>query len=53
MAYSSRRKYTSRRERYARNKRHIRMVFIFAVVAAIVLLYKNRVAIFDWLRYAY
>lgn len=50
MSYTNRNRYTSRREKFAQNKRKARMVLIFATLAGIVLIFKNRVALYDWFR---
>ena len=50
MSYTGRKRYRSRRERYERSGRHLRAFFIFAVIAIIVLLYKNRYDIISWLK---
>lgn len=46
-------RYKSRRERVDRHGKNLRMVFIFIAIAAIVLIYKNRVSIYDWIRYSF
>ncbi len=43
MAYQSRkRNYKTRRERLDLHQRNIRLILIFAAIAAVVLIYKNR-----------
>jgi len=46
-------RYKSRRERVDQHGKNLRMVIIFVVLAIIVLVVKNRVALYDWLRYAF
>ena len=46
-------RYKSRRERLNRHGNNLRMILIFVLIALIILGYKNRVAIYDWLRYAF
>lgn len=46
-------RYKSRRERVQQHGKNLRMTIIFVVLALIVLAYKNRVFIYDWLRYAF
>ena len=48
MAYSGRHRYKTRREKLARNNRNLRMIVIFALLALLVLVYKNRWPIYDW-----
>lgn len=48
MTYQSRKKYTSRREKYEKTKRATRLVLIFATLVAIVILIKNRYEIATW-----
>ena len=51
MGYQSRkRNYKSRRERNAIAWRNLRTVFIFLLIAVIILVIKNRIAIWDWFR---
>jgi len=50
MSYSGRRRYKSRRERYQRTTRNLRIFFIFAAIALVVLLFKNRIYIYDYIR---
>lgn len=51
MGYQSRkRNYKSRRERNAIAGRNFRTVLIFLLIALVILVIKNRVAIWDWLR---
>lgn len=51
MGYQSRRRnYKSRRERNAIAKKNAQKVLIFIAIAIIVLIIKNRVAIWDWFR---
>lgn len=51
MAYSNKNRYKTRRDKLSRNRRHLRIVFTFVAIAIAFLLIKNRVAIYDWLRY--
>lgn len=46
-------RYKSRRERIDQHGKNIRMMIIFALIALVVLAWKNRVGIIDWLRYAF
>ena len=46
-------RYKSRREKVKQHGNNLRMILLFAFIAAAVLAYKNRVAIYDWLRYAF
>ena len=51
MGYQSRRRnYKSRRERNAITKKNARKVLVFSGIAILVLVIKNRVAIWDWFR---
>ncbi len=50
MAYSSRHRYKSRREKLARYNRNLRMILLFTFIALAVLAYKNRWAIRDWVK---
>lgn len=52
MAYSKK-KYKSRRERYETTKRNTKVTLVFAGLALLVLLFKNRVAIYDWIRFQF
>ena len=40
--------YKSRREKYNRDKRNFKLVFIFGMIALFVLFFKNRQTFFDW-----
>jgi len=40
--------YKSRREKYNRDKRNFKLVFIFAMIAIFVVIIKNRQDIYDW-----
>lgn len=51
MPYSNRHRYTSRRERLEKHRRNYRMVFLFLFVALLILAIKNRVLIWDTVRY--
>ena len=46
-------RYKSRRERVEQHGKNLRMVLLGTLLAAAVLAYKNRVFIYDWLRYAF
>ena len=46
-------RYKSRREKVKQHGNNLRMMILFAFIAIVVLAYKNRVAIYDWLRYAF
>ncbi len=48
MAYSGRHRYESRRERFKRTYRNTKLILIFGIIAAIILLYKNRQAVYTW-----
>lgn len=51
MGYQSRkRKYVSRRERLQQHFRNYRTIFIFALIAIVVLIYKNRWAIWNYVQ---
>ena len=50
MSFSSRRRYTSRREKSAKIRNNTRRVLIAAVCVVIVLIYKNRVFMWDYIR---
>lgn len=50
MSYTSRNRYTNRREKYAKSMRKLRIIVIFVSIALLVLVFKNRVAIYDWFR---
>lgn len=44
----NRKKYKSRREKFNRDKRNFKLVFLFGMIALIVLFIKNRQKITDW-----
>jgi len=51
MPYQSRmRNYKSRRERLEQSTRNIRIIFIFAAIALIVYVFKERYEIWAWLK---
>lgn len=51
MAYQSRmRNYKSRRERYEKTKRNVRVIFLFALIAIGLTLYFSWNEIWTWLR---
>ena len=47
MAYSSRHRYKSRREKIISSNRKLKMFFIFLLIAGVVYAYRNRVYIYD------
>ncbi|MFK7807081.1 MAG: hypothetical protein AB8F74_04690 [Saprospiraceae bacterium] len=49
MALSKRHRYKNRREKYNQSMRNLRMLAIFGGLALVVLIYKNRVWIYDWI----
>jgi hypothetical protein len=49
MALSKRHRYKNRREKYAQSMKNLRMFSIFVAAAIAVLLFKNRVWIYDWI----
>jgi len=42
------RKYKSRREKFERDKRVVKLVFIFGMMALFVIAVKNRADLYDW-----
>lgn len=48
MSYSSRVRYKSRRDKNRRNLQNFKWVLLFAIIAIIILLFKNRIAIRDY-----
>ena len=50
MSYASKKRYKSRREKFDRQKRNTRIILLFALIALLVLIYKNRYPIYDYLR---
>ena len=50
MSYSTRKRYTSRREKYSRIKRNTRLILIFGSIAAVIWIFKVRWSIYDWFR---
>lgn len=51
MGYQSRkRNYRSRREKNAAAWKNFRTILIFALIAAVIIAFMNRVAIWDWFR---
>ena len=50
MSFSSRRRYTSRREKSAKIRNNTKRIIIAAICLAIVLLYKNRIYLWDYVR---
>ncbi len=53
MSLAKMNKYKSRSERYKNSVRKIKIIALFAAIAGVVLLYKNRVYIWDWLRWQF
>lgn len=54
MGYQSRkRNYKSRRERNEATWKNFRTIILFALIAAVIIGFMNRVAIWDWLRYLF
>ena len=49
MPYSSRKRYKSRRERYHEARRKFRIIGVLICIGVLILLFKNRYAIWDWL----
>lgn len=47
MSYSSRRRYNNRRERATIITKNLKRIIVFALIALVVYIYKNRVTIFD------
>lgn len=43
-----RKKYKSRREKFETAKRNFSLIFLFAMIALVVLLIKNRQRTYDW-----
>lgn len=51
MGYQSRkRKYKSRRERYDKSSRNIKVVFIFGTIGLVVYIFKVRYELWGWLK---
>ena len=48
MAYTGKKNYRSRREKYETVKRNSKLIFIFALLAISVTIYKNRKELYDW-----
>ena len=48
MAYSSRHRYENRREKFKRTYRNAKLIIIFGIISAIILLYKNWQAVHTW-----
>ena len=51
MSYTGRHRHKTRRERYEQNRRNLRIITIVVLLALIVLLIKNRVYIYDTVRF--
>lgn len=50
MSYTGRHRYRTRREKYQRNTRHLKMVFIFVMITLVILIWKNRYDIISWIK---
>ena len=50
MSYSGRHRYRSRREKYQRSTKHLKIFFIFATIAVAIILWKNRYDIISWIK---
>ncbi len=50
MSYSTKRRFKSRREKREQTLRNFRIIVIFSIIGGAILLFKNRVAIWDWLK---
>ena len=48
MAYSGRHRYKSRREKFEKSRRNIRLVILFGLLAAVILIYRNWQDIYTW-----
>ncbi len=51
MAYTPKHRYKSRHERYQTTKRNTKLILIFAGIALVILLFKNRVYLWDMVRF--
>lgn len=51
MSYTGRHRHKTRRERYERNRRNLRTIALFALIALVILAFKNRVYIYDTVRF--
>ena len=50
MAYKSRRRIRSRREKLATAQRNTRLIFLFALIGLIVWVIMNRVSLWNWFK---
>ena len=50
MSYTGRHRHSTRREKYEKSTRHLKMFFIFAVIFIAILLWKNRYDIISWIK---
>jgi hypothetical protein len=50
MGYKSRRKYTSRREKFQGTMRTTRLVILFIIIATAIWIFKNRYEYWAWLK---
>ena len=50
MSFSSRHRYKTRREKNKTTANNFRMIIIAAIIGLIVILYKNRISILDYLK---
>ena len=47
MSHTGRHRYKNRRERLKQGERNFKVVALFIIIAVLILLFKNRVAIYD------
>lgn len=51
MPYNNKsRNYKSRREKFQDVQKNTRLIIIFALIAGAILLFKNRISIWDWIQ---
>ena len=50
MGYLTKKRYTSRRERYEKSKKNAKIIAVFAVIFFAVWLFMNRIWIYDYIR---
>jgi hypothetical protein len=50
MPYSSRHRYTSRRERLEKHGQKTKMILIFLAIALVILIFQHRIALWDSIR---
>lgn len=50
MSYSGRHRYTSRREKYEKTSRNLKIVVLFAAIATVILIWKNRYDIISYVK---